>query len=51
MFTTGATQARDLPVANRDANGVHMAMEYLSKNTKSLLDTGHADDSDLSAKR
>jgi glutamate synthase (NADPH/NADH) small chain len=27
-----------------------MAMEYLSKNTKSLLDTGHADDSDLSAK-
>ena len=50
VFTTGATQARDLPVANRDANGVHMAMEYLSKNTKSLLDTGHADDSDLSAK-
>ncbi|MEO1890374.1 MAG: glutamate synthase subunit beta, partial [Candidatus Thioglobus sp.] len=50
VFTTGATQARDLPVANRDADGVHMAMEYLSKNTKSLLDTGHADDSDLSAK-
>ena len=50
VFTTGATQARDLPVDNRDANGVHMAMEYLSKNTKSLLDTGHADDSDLSAK-
>ena len=50
VFTTGATQARDLPVDNRDANGVHMAMEYLSKNTKSLLDTGHADNSDLSAK-
>jgi len=50
VFTTGATEARDLPVDNRDANGVHMAMEYLSKNTKTLLDTGHADDSDLSAK-
>ncbi|MCS5586469.1 MAG: glutamate synthase subunit beta [Gammaproteobacteria bacterium] len=50
VFTTGATQARDLPVDNRDANGVHMAMEYLTKNTKTLLDTGHADDSDLSAK-
>jgi glutamate synthase (NADPH/NADH) small chain len=50
VFTTGATQARNLPVDNRDAIGVHMAMEYLSKNTKSLLDTGHADDSDLSAK-
>jgi len=50
VFTTGATEARDLPVDNRDANGVHMAMEYLSKNTKTLLDTGHGDDSDLSAK-
>ena len=50
VFTTGASEARDLPVDNRDANGVHMAMEYLSKNTKTLLDTGHGDDSDLSAK-
>jgi len=50
IFTTGATQARDLPVDNRDADGVHLAMEYLSKNTKTLLDTGHADTSDLSAK-
>jgi glutamate synthase (NADPH/NADH) small chain len=50
IFTTGATQARDLPVENRDAQGVHLAMEYLAKNTKHLLDTGKADDSDLSAK-
>jgi len=50
VFTTGASEARDLPVDNRDAKGVHMAMEYLSINTKSLLDTGHADESDLSAK-
>jgi glutamate synthase (NADPH/NADH) small chain len=50
VFTTGATQARDLPVDNRDAHGVHLAMEYLTSNTQSLLNTGHADDSELSAK-
>ncbi len=50
VFTTGATKARDLPVDNREAKGVHLAMEYLTKNTQSLLDTGHADDSELSAK-
>jgi glutamate synthase (NADPH/NADH) small chain len=50
VFTTGATQARDLPVDNRDALGVHLAMEYLTKNTQSLLDNGVADDSELSAK-
>ncbi|SGZ81723.1 Glutamate synthase [NADPH] small chain [Bathymodiolus thermophilus thioautotrophic gill symbiont] len=50
VFTTGTTQARDLPVDNRDADGVHLAMEYLTKNTQSLLNTGHADDSELSAK-
>lgn len=50
IFTTGASEARDLPVENRDASGVHMAMKYLTSNTKSLLDTGHADESELSAK-
>jgi len=50
VFTTGATQARDLPVDNRDAKGVHLAMEYLTVNTQSLLDTGQADESELSAK-
>lgn len=50
IFTTGATNARDLPAENRDASGIHLAMEYLSKNTKSLLNTGSADDSNLSAK-
>lgn len=50
VFTTGASEARDLPVENRDASGVHMAMKYLTSNTKSLLDTGHADESELSAK-
>jgi glutamate synthase (NADPH/NADH) small chain len=43
ILTTGASKARDLPVKNRDANGVHLAMEFLVKNTKSLLDTGDVD--------
>lgn len=50
VFTTGASKARDLPAENRDADGVHLAMDYLTLNTKSLLDTGRADDSELSAK-
>ncbi|SMN12902.1 Glutamate synthase [NADPH] small chain [Bathymodiolus heckerae thiotrophic gill symbiont] len=50
IFTTGSTQGRDLPVDNRDAHGVYLAMEYLTKSTQSLLDTGSADNSDLSAK-
>jgi len=50
IFATGATQPRDLPVENRDASGVHFAMEYLKSNTSSYLDSGIGDQSDLSAK-
>ena len=50
IFTTGATKARDLEVDNRDSDGIHLAMEYLTVNTKSLLDTGRGDSSALSAK-
>ena len=50
VFTTGATRARDLPIDGRDALGVHLAMQYLTKNTKSILNTGNADTSELSAK-
>lgn len=50
IFTTGATRARDLPIDGRDASGVHLAMQYLTKNTKSILNTGNADTSELSAK-
>ncbi|MEI8233910.1 MAG: glutamate synthase subunit beta [Verrucomicrobiota bacterium] len=35
---TGATQARDLPMEGRDLKGIHLAMEFLSANTKALLD-------------
>jgi glutamate synthase (NADPH/NADH) small chain len=50
IFATGATQPRDLPVENRDASGVHFAMEYLKSNTSFYLDSGVGDQSDLSAK-
>ncbi|HMV84042.1 MAG TPA: glutamate synthase subunit beta [Blastocatellia bacterium] len=34
----GATKPRDLPVEGRNLQGIHFAMEYLHKNTQSLLD-------------
>lgn len=40
LFATGATNARDLDIPGRDLNGVHRAMEFLTANTKSLLDSG-----------
>ena len=50
IFTTGATKARDLPAENRDAKGIYPAMDYLTSNTKSLLDNGIPDESELSVK-
>jgi glutamate synthase (NADPH/NADH) small chain len=46
----GATQARDLPVDGRKLGGIHLAMEFLTANTKSLLDSGHRDGAFVSAK-
>jgi glutamate synthase (NADPH/NADH) small chain len=46
----GATKPRDLPVEGRTLKGVHFAMEFLLKNTKSLLDSRHADNAFISAK-
>jgi len=50
VISTGATVARDLPIPNRNLEGVHYAMEFLHKNTKSLLDSQLADGSYISAK-
>ena len=50
LLATGATVARDLPIPNRDGPGVHLAMEFLTLNTKSLLDSNHADGNYISAK-
>lgn len=50
IIATGATVARDLPIPNRSLNGIHFAMQFLHKNTKSLLDSNLADDAYISAK-
>lgn len=50
LFTTGATNGRDLPIPNRSAKGVYLAMEFLKANTKSLLDSNLADNAYISAK-
>lgn len=38
VFCTGATKPRDLPIPGRELNGVHFAMEFLTKNTSHVLD-------------
>jgi NAD(P)H-dependent glutamate synthase small subunit len=50
LLTTGATQPRDLPIPGRGLAGVHFAMEFLTANTKSLLDSRLADGDFISAK-
>ena len=50
LLATGATRARDLPIPGRDAKGVHLAMDFLTANTKSLLDSGLEDGSYISAR-
>jgi len=49
ILCIGATEPRDLPLKGRDLNGIHFAMEFLHKNTKSLLDSGLKDGQYLSA--
>ncbi|MEY3583439.1 MAG: hypothetical protein RJA48_522, partial [Verrucomicrobiota bacterium] len=49
ILTVGATKGRDLPLPGRDAKGVHLAMEFLSANTKNLLD-GLSPDTSFTAK-
>src|SRR3989442_2349775 len=38
VLATGATKPRDLPIEGRQLPGVHFAMEFLTANTKSVLD-------------
>jgi glutamate synthase (NADPH/NADH) small chain len=38
VLCTGATKPRDLPVEGRNLKGVHFAMEFLTANTRALLD-------------
>tara|TARA_A100001037_G_scaffold131137_2_gene118869 strand:+ start:12039 stop:13502 length:1464 start_codon:yes stop_codon:yes gene_type:complete len=50
LLATGATVPRDLPIPGRELPGVHFAMEYLTANTKSLLDSNLSDGEYISAK-
>jgi glutamate synthase (NADPH/NADH) small chain len=38
ILATGATKPRDLPIEGRQLKGIHFAMDYLTANTKNLLD-------------
>jgi glutamate synthase (NADPH/NADH) small chain len=46
----GACKPRDLPVEGRNLRGVHFAMEYLTANTRSLLDGIGTDMSPIQAR-
>jgi len=49
-LATGATTARDLGIPGREGFGVHYAMEFLTANTKSLLDSELKDGQYINAK-
>ncbi len=38
VLCCGATEPRDLPIPGREAEGIHFAMEFLTHNTRRLLD-------------
>jgi glutamate synthase (NADPH/NADH) small chain len=48
ILATGATRPRDLPVPGRELKGIHFAMDFLTANTKSILD-GHKNGSFIDA--
>ena len=50
LLATGATKPRDLPIPGRELNGIHFAMEFLTANTKSLMDSKLGDGNYISAK-
>ncbi|KXN74244.1 putative glutamate synthase Glt1 [Conidiobolus coronatus NRRL 28638] len=50
LLATGSTWPRDLGAPGRQLNGIHFAMEYLQKNTQSLLDSGFRDRSYIDPK-
>eukprot|EP00898_Chlorokybus_atmophyticus_P003594 jgi/Chlat1/4235/Chrsp27S04246 len=49
VLAVGATKPRDLPVPGRELKGVHYAMDFLTANTKSLLDSQLQDGNYISA--
>src|SRR5688572_24961517 len=49
LLATGATRPNDLPISGRGLSGIHFAMQFLTANTKNLLDNGSADGQFISA--
>ena len=37
VLATGATLPRDLPIEGRSLKGIHFAMDFLTANTKAVL--------------
>ncbi len=50
LLACGATVPRDLDIEGRELEGIHFAMDFLTRNTKSLLDSNLADGAAISAK-
>ena len=50
VLACGATRPRDLPIPGRHLNGIHFAMDFLLKNTKSLMESNLEDGGFISAK-
>ncbi len=50
ILACGSTRPRDLGIEGRDLGGIHFAVDYLAANTRSLLDSNHADGAFISAK-
>ncbi|MFB5661740.1 glutamate synthase subunit beta [Alteribacillus sp. HJP-4] len=49
VLCTGAQVHRDVPAQGRGLDGIYYAMDFLRSNTKSLLDSEHADGNYISA--
>jgi len=50
VVACGSTVPRDLAIEGRELEGIRFAVDFLSANTKSLLDSKHADGKYVSAK-
>jgi glutamate synthase (NADPH/NADH) small chain len=49
VLAAGSEKPRDLPVPGRELDGIHFAMEFLTKNTKRVLGDNIAEDAFVSA--
>jgi glutamate synthase (NADPH) small chain len=50
VLCIGATKPRNLPIAGRELGNIHFAMDFLTQNTKSLLDSNFADGNFINVK-